>query len=166
MLTVCFLLLLFILFFFLGRTYEYLANNKRVLATSWLQYQTHHLYEAMKGNQEKGITLDGFFVNNSYKRIVIYAMGIYYNPLIENINKEYFDKIYLADANNIQLSKKLGQKVYAKEELPELSFDVIVITSVAHFQEIAEELKELGVTKEIVSYSDLVFNASKEVQQI
>ncbi len=160
MLIIC--LLLFILFFLLGRAYEFSSNNKRIYPKTWLDYQTKLLYAASNANQEEGRTLQPFFVNNDYKRIVIYAMGIYYDPFIQNINKEYFDEIYLADANNIQCSKKLGEKVYSKEELSKLSFDVIVVTSVAHFGEIAKELKELGITKEIVSYSDLVFNVSKE----
>lgn len=141
---IAYLFILFIILsFFLGRAYEFFTNNKRTYAKNWLQYQSGLLYKCTKENQEKGRTLDPFFINNGYKKIVIYAVGIYYNPLIESIDKKYFEEIYVADANSIQLSKELGQKVYAKEELPELLFDVIIVTSVAHFQEIAKELRQL-----------------------
>ena len=158
-----FVLFLTLLAFFLGRGYEFFANNKRSYSENWLRYQSGLLWGCRKENQENGRTQDSFFVHNGYKRIVIYAVGgVHYNSLIASINKEQFDEIYLADANNLQLSKQFGERVYAKEELPELIFDVIVVTSVAHFSEIASELRQLGISKDIVSYSDLVFNAAKE----
>ena len=161
MLIIC--LLLSIIFFFLGRAYEFSANNKRQYPVHWLEYQTKCLQDAMNANKEKGRTLQPFFTNNEHKRIVVYGIGgIYFDFFSSDIDKQYFDEIYLADSNNAEYSKKLGKKIYAKEELLELLFDVIVVTSVSHFQEINNELKELGISKEIVSYSDLVFNASKE----
>lgn len=161
---VCLFIFFTVFVFFLGRAYEFFANKKRMYSGNWLRYQSALLRGCMQENRENGGgVLDSFFVNNGYKRIVIYAVGgIYYNSFIESINLEQFDMVYLADANHIQLQKQFGEKVYAKEELPELLFDIIVVTSVAHFYEISRELRKLGISKNIVSYSDLVFNAARE----
>lgn len=110
---------------------------------------------------EKNISLSNYFKNNDIHDIVIYGLGSYYNNFIEKVSDFTFNHIYLSDGNVYKQNEFL-EHIYTKWELLDLEFDIIIVTSVSHYLEIKKELLKLGISKEIISYSDLVYNAIKE----
>lgn len=159
-----FLVFLFsVIAFFAGRVYQFYSALRKRYFGDWLRYQKNLLSDCKKTNREEGRTLDAFFTNRGYKNIVILGIGAqYYFDFTRDINLDIFETVYLADGNRDTVQKNFEEKVYSKEELRDLEFDVIVVTSLSHFVEIDRELKKLGITKEIVAYSDLLYNAAKE----
>lgn len=150
--------------FFVGRVYQFCSGLRKRYFQDWLQYQKTLLSDCLRTNRLEGRTLDAFFINRGYKNIVILGVGAqYYFDFIHDTNLDIFEKIYLADGNRDGVEKNFEEKVYSKEEVIDLEFDVIVVTSLSHFAEIDRELKALGIEKEIVAYSDLLYNAAKEV---
>lgn len=159
-----FLILLFSLIAFLaGRIYQFFSNLRKMYLVDWLQYQKTLLADCLKTNRLEGLTLDAFFINRGYKNIVILGVGSpYYFNFMQDINLNIFENCLLADGNSDRIQRNFKEKIYSKEELADLDFDVIVVTSLSHFVEINRELKALGIEKEIVAYSDLLYNAAKE----
>lgn len=126
------------------------------------RYQKQLFDSCMKENRSYGITLDGYFLRNQYRRVVVYGLGVYYEEFLKDISDGTFDEIHLADrsAKTLRIG---GKRVYSITEVAERDFyDCIVVTSYNHAKEIEKELRELGVKKEIISYRDLVINATKE----
>lgn len=159
-----FLVLLFsFIAFFAGRAYQYIRSMKKRYFVDWLQYQKTLLADCLRTSRLEGRTLDAFFINRGYKNIAILGIGAqYYLDFTKDTNLDIFENIYLADGNRDAVQKNFEEKVYSKEELADLEIDVIVVTSLSHFAEIDRELKALGIDKEIVAYSDLLYNAAKE----
>ena len=113
-------------------------------------------------NRENAIGLDGYFLRNNYRNVVVYGLGMYKEEFLKDVTKSTFDNIYCADKSAQTLST-FEQKVYGIEELTKQDFyDVIVVTSYNHAKEIEAELRAVGIKKDIISYSDLVINAPKE----
>lgn len=151
-----------IIFFLLGRGYQFNVDNKKIHLENALIYQKKLFEMCREENRKNGRDVNAFFVNNGIKRIVIYGMGYYYNLFKEDIREDEFEAVYLADKNYAQLAKELGRHVYSPQEMKELDFDAVIVTPLPYFQEIARELRKQGLEKKIISYGDLVFNARKE----
>lgn len=161
--TLFFILLFSFIAFFAGRVYQFFSNLRKRYFSDWLQYQKTLLADCLRTSRLEGRTLDAFFINRGYKNIVILGVGAqYYFDFTQDINLDIFENVYLADGNRDAVQKNFEKKVYSKEELTDLEFDVIIVTSLSHFVEIDRELKALGIDKEIVAYSDLLYNAAKE----
>lgn len=125
-------------------------------------YQKRLFDSCMRENREHGVKLDGYFLRNGYKRIVVYGMGVYQQEFLNDISPDNFDAVFLADKSARTLNKE-NEKVYGLEEVARQDFyDAIVVTSYNHAKEIEKELREAGVKKEIISYRTLVMNATKE----
>lgn len=136
--------------------------DKMKQKSSFEGYQKRLFDSCMKENQEQGVKLDGYFLRNGYKRIVVYGMGAYQEAFLDDISRDNFDAVVLADKGAKTLYKK-NEKIYSLEEVARQDFyDVIVVTSYNHAKEIEKELRDLGVQKEIISYRTLVMNATKE----
>lgn len=126
------------------------------------RYQKQLFDSCMGENRSHNITLDGYFLRNNYKHIVVYGLGVYHEEFLKDISENVFDGIYLADRSARTLSGN-NRRVYSITEVATQDFyDCIVVTSYNHAKEIEKELRELGVKKDIISYRDLVINATKE----
>lgn len=126
------------------------------------QYQKQLFDSCLMENRENAIGLDGYFLRNNYRNVVVYGLGMYKEEFLKDVTKSTFDNIYYADKSAQTLSTS-EQKVYGIEELTKQDFyDVIVVTSYNHAKEIEAELRAAGIKKDIISYSDLVINAPKE----
>ena len=126
------------------------------------QYQKQLFDSCLMENRENAIGLDGYFLRNNYRNVVVYGLGMYKEEFLKDVTKSTFDNIYYADKSAQTLSTS-EQKIYGIEELTKQDFyDVIVVTSYNHAKEIEAELRATGIKKDIISYSDLVINAPKE----
>lgn len=157
---VCIILfiILVILAFFGGRLFEFLNGEKGREEIDRINYQK----KLLRIYEEKDIPLYHYFKNNKIRNIVIYGLGAYYKNFKDKIGDFKFDHIYLADGNVSDKQKAFPEHIYTKQELLDLKIDAVVVTSVSHYLEIKQELLELGISKEILSYSDLIYNAAKE----
>lgn len=120
------------------------------------------LAEWRKDNHVQQRDMAVYFVNRGITRIVIYGLGRYYHEFKEDLLTNPFSDIYLADRNASYMSTDNNQRFYGMNEIKDLDFECIVVTSLAHFTEIRKELIAIGIDKPIVAYSDLVFNLTKE----
>lgn len=155
--------LIMIVTFFAGRLYELFAGQKRRYNREYMAYQRKLLLNCEKENIKNDIFLDSIFVNNQYKRIVIYGIrGENYTKFRERCREEFFDAIYLADSYADDLRDAFDEPIYNKQQMKDLEFDAIVVTSVIHFSEIDKDLRAMGISEVIWSYRDIVLNAAKE----
>ncbi len=153
-----------VLSFFAGRLYEFFRLMAIMREQSRAGYLIGILSQCEKDNEMAGRWLDPYFHNNRYKKIVIYGVGgKYYENFRNHIRDEMFDEIFLMDSNVEKVQKSFSEHVYCREDLKTLTYDAIVVTSVSHFMEIQDELLSVWGGKNIVSYTDIVFNAYKEM---
>ena len=98
---------LVLLSFFAGKLYEnFICINA---PENKSMYQNNLLKEWEKENLMAGRKLDSYFINNGYKKIVIYGvMGQYYEKFRYSIREERFDKIYLMDGQRRGNPKKFS----------------------------------------------------------
>lgn len=113
--------------------------------------------------RQENIPLENYFVNRNLKRVVVYGLDRYYFELIENFDLSKFEKVYLGDRSKEEKQELLSQRVYTIDELVKESVDAVLITSVAHYDEIRREFEEKGMKCPMISYQDLIYNAKKEV---
>lgn len=155
-----FLILILCFFsFFWGRVFEFFVIEKRNYSVKKRMYSIKLLRE-----KEKQVSsIANYFQNNNVKRIVVYGLGLYYNNFMERIKDCNFENIYLADGNALCKQEEFLEKVYTKSELLCMDFDVIVVVAATvYYESIKEELKLLGIEKDIIAYSDLIYNDMKE----
>ena len=156
---------LVILSFFAGRFYGFFRFMAIMREQNRAGYLISILSQCEKDNEMMGRWLDPYFHNNGYKKIVIYGVGgEYYENFRNHIRDEMFDEIFLMDSNVEKVQKSISEHIYCREDLKTLKYDVIVVTSVSHFMEIQDELLGVWGAKNIVSYTDIVFNAYKETE--
>ncbi|MEY8375770.1 hypothetical protein AALD22_08310 [Lachnospiraceae bacterium 56-18] len=104
--------------------------------------------------KQKGINLSQFFEENGYKKIAIYGMSSAGEALCNELKDSDIEITYAVDKNKYGVVTEL--EVYAPdEELPDV--DVIVVSAVAYYDEIAAMLEE-KVKFPIVSLEDIVYN--------
>lgn len=117
-------------------------------------------------NKKKHLDMARFFENRNYKNILIYGLGKYYHDFVNDFDTIPFDNIYFGDKYSDEKMSEIGKEVYSKSELTEKNIlkncDVIVVTSLANYTVIKEELLELGARCDIYSYEDLVYNLRRE----
>ena len=148
--------------FLIGALFAMKISEKVMYQGRFERYQKQLFDSCMSENRNHKIALDGYFLRNNYKRIVVYGLGVYHEEFLKDISENLFDEIYLADRSARTLSGN-NRRVYSITEVATQDFyDCIVVTSYNHAKEIEKELRELGVKKDIISYRDLVINATKE----
>lgn len=152
------IIILCVICFFAGRLFEFLSNENEREEMDRLTYQK----KMLSVWEERIYSLSDYFKNNDIHKIAIYGLGFYYNNFMQKVTDVEFDEIYLSDGNALNKQKEFSEHIYTKQELVNLDFDIVVVTSVAHYLDIKRELSDLGVEKDIISYSDLVYNAMKE----
>lgn len=159
----CYLLICIViafLFFFAGRAYQMLFLENINQYQNHVNYQKRLFEEQIEINRQKGEKLDAFFVNRNIRRIVIYGLGPYYQEFLHDVSVQIFDEIFFSDGNP-EACENEG-KIYSKMELLQLDFDAVIVTSLSHYLDIREDLLKLGIEQDIYSYSDIVYNSSKE----
>lgn len=134
--------------------------NRKKAKEQFKHYQKYLFDVCREENQKASIKLDGYFIRKGYKNVVVYGMGMYCEEFINNISVGLFHNLYYADTNIRSLGRA---KVYSLEELKNQDFyDVIVITSYNHASEIEKQLQSIGISRDIISYRDLIINAPRE----
>lgn len=156
------ILLCFIVVFTWGRVVEFLRIENVREQSEKYYYQMKKFTECEANNKEHGYDFSLFFKRKGYKRIVIYALGVWGDHLLNELNIHDFEEIIYADGRASEIGEKDGKKVCSAIELLNLNYDVIVVSSLFYYEEIKVMLRKLGITKEIVGYNELVFNAMRE----
>lgn len=72
------------------------------------------------------------------------------------------EQVILGDKNGELLSRKLKTKVYNIEELKNINFDAVVVSSSIYYLAIKKEFEDADIMVPIISYEDLIYNAGKE----
>lgn len=111
-------------------------------------------------NDNKQITNEMLIKNMGYSTIAIYGNGEIGSRLIETlINTSIEIKCVIEKkANDIQMENESGIKVVGIDDISEYSqVDVIIVTPVFDYENIASELSKTGCRAEIISIEDLVF---------
>lgn len=145
-----------------GRYSEFCYSEKMKYFDKYPEYQQTMLRKAIKNNRENGRNLLAFFKNRDIRSIAVYGLGAWKNEFSQDIDEKYFDNVYYVDKNAAFFNKEKNIKVYLPEELPNLNFDICVVTSVVYYKEIRKQLKRLGIMQDVCCYSELVYNAVKE----
>lgn len=149
--------------FFLGYeegTFTQISVQRKSMAK---QIRSQNFLKQSDIIKQENIPLENYFMNRRLKRIAVYGLERYYFELIENFDTDKFETIYLGDRNKEDKQELLSQRVYTIDELVKKSMDAVLVTSIAHYDEIQREFKEKGMKCSIISYQDLVYNAKKEV---
>lgn len=113
--------------------------------------------------RQENIPLENYFINRKMKRIAVYGLDRYYFELLDNFDVNRLETIYLGDRNKKDKQELLSRRVYTIDELVKESVDAVLVTSVAHYDEIRREFEKKGMECPMISYQDLVYNAKKEV---
>lgn len=103
--------------------------------------------------KQEGKSLSEYFERNNYKHIAIYGMSYAGESLVNELKNSNIEIDYAIDKN--------ANKIYADVEIVTLEeelegVDVIVITAIAFFDEIAEMLDE-KIDCPIISLEDILY---------
>lgn len=121
-----------------------------------------HLYDKWLRNFREGKTIEGFFVDNFYKNVAIYGLGLIGMQVFDELKDSCIHVCYGIDKNaqdkfveglDIIAPDCLGRKLQEP--------DVIVITPIQDFYEIEKMLLGLIKDTEIVSIEQIVEYVSR-----
>lgn len=96
------------------------------------------------GIKQEGKNLSAYFERNGYKRIAIYGMSYAGCTLYDELLSSDIEIAYLIDQNvqkAISLGKGFGAEFVSMDDSLE-EVDVIVVTPITFFEEIAENLRK------------------------
>lgn len=111
-------------------------------------------------NKNEGKTLDSYFKEQNYNTIAIYGMGTLGELFLEEIKKSDIKIACFIDKNSedmfyggddIEVTGLEG--IRSREDV-----DAIVVTPIADFDEIVDELQEAGVSCPVVSLEDVIYD--------
>lgn len=103
--------------------------------------------------KQEGKSLEDYFVGKGIKTVAIYGMGEMGNRLYDELKNSQIKVLYGIDKEASTVYSEL--EVIECEEISE-DVDVIVVTAVFAFEEIAEELKN-KVEFPVISLEDVVY---------
>lgn len=154
-----------VLFYFLGFLNGYASCRDSMRKELSKEKRLVVLEECRKSNHDRGFDMSNYFTNRGFSRIVVYGLGRYYYDFMDDICTDKFEQIYLADKNSETIDTDQKSKVFSLNDIDKLDYHCIVVTSIAHYNDIKRELLIKGVTKPIIAYSDLIFNLVKECNE-
>lgn len=135
---------------FLKETQEKLKKQSAyyALAQQWLV------------NKNEGKSIDSYFKNFQYKNIAIYGIG--------TLGELFFEEIKHSDLKiSYFIDKNCNELFCAADEIATISpdqissqeqVDAIIVTPISSFDEITDDLIKAGVTCEIVSLEDVIYD--------
>lgn len=104
--------------------------------------------------KQEGVNLSRFFVENGYKKIAIYGMGLAGETLSNELRGTGVEVAYAIDRNKYGVATDLD--VYSPDEdIPEV--DAIIVSAIAYFDEVLTKL-EGKMDCPIISLEDVVYN--------
>ena len=104
--------------------------------------------------KQKGINLSKFFEENGYKKIAIYGMATVGETFFNELTGTGIEVVYGIDRNKTGVAA--GVPMYSPDdELPDA--DVIVVSAISYFDEIATMLEE-KTDCPVISLEDVVYN--------
>lgn len=138
-------------FFVIKKLYSELNDVEEEVNKKRLQLW---LFEKWIMNCQKNLYVEFWFKKKGYSNIGIYGCGMAGKRLIDELKgSKDVSVIYIVDKN---VDLYLDINIY--KDIPnQLPVDVIVVTVVAEFEDIKEELKQKGIRVPIVSIEDVVF---------
>lgn len=126
-------------------------ESKRQLSEKHLRmFKMMNRWVQMK--QENRSVAD-YFYRNGYKKIVVYGMHYVGKTLIEELKNTDIEIVCGIDQNAYVISEKIPL-INKTEKIPDA--DVIVVTAIAEFDKIEDELKQL-VRCPIISLEDILY---------
>lgn len=112
--------------------------------------------------EQNHYNLEQYFCNRGWTKIVIYGLGVEYEGMMQFFDPTKLEQVILGDKNGELLSRKLKTKVYNIEELKNINFDAVVVSSSIYYLAIKKEFEDADIMVPIISYEDLIYNAGKE----
>ncbi len=103
--------------------------------------------------KHQGVSLDKYFIDNSYKTIAIYGMGEMGNRLLEDLKSSDIIVKYAIDKEAGNTYSDIDVRDMEDELDP---VDAIVVSAVFAYEEIKDDLEE-KVDYPIVSLEDVIF---------
>lgn len=94
-----------------------------------------------------------YFKRNGYKKIIVYGVHYIGKTLIEELKNTDIEIVCGIDKNDYVLSEKI-MLINKTDKIPDT--DIIVVTAIAEFDKIEDELKQL-VNCPIVSLEDILY---------
>lgn len=121
-----------------------------------LYYDVLNQWLKSKNNNHK---VEDYFKNNNYNSIAIYGMGEMGNRLFEDLKESDIKVTYFIDNNADSLYQGWGDlPVIGIDEISEQeTVDAIIVTPIYAFDQIEEKLIDAGVTSDIISLEDIIY---------
>lgn len=139
--------------FLLGTLFAVQKFRKRMFSDKKKEYHIRTINDFLS-NKNNDVMC--FFKDHNYSSCIVYGLGAYYQTFLDMLDQERIT-IYLCD------KKAYGDKIYSPSQIGDINADIIVVTAISYFEEIANELRTLyGEKREIFSFQDILFYAAKE----
>lgn len=113
----------------------------------------YRLLDRWMGLKERGETLEKYFLENGYQKVIIYGFAALGKHLYEELKNSQIEVVCALDRRQGLFYE--GLKVQdVSEEIPEC--DVIVVTAVSEYSEIEKKLRK-RIEKKIISLQEVIF---------
>ena len=114
----------------------------------WIGYRIYDDWIRLKRN---GKSIEYFFVQNNYKNIAIYGMGMMGVQLYEELRETNVDIKFAIDKNASNICVE-GLDIYSLDNLPEQykNLDAVIVTPIPYFYEIERTLMQISKEIDII----------------
>ena len=114
--------------------------------------------EQWLSNKQNRLRIEDYLINNGYKSVAIYGMGVLGNLLYNELKNTSINVLYGIDkyADNMYFDlpvikdARLGDKV-----------DVIIVTAIGDYEDVAEKLREGEKDINIISLENIIYNVAE-----
>ena len=123
-----------------------------------VSYLTLHEWNYKKLKKK---TIRSFLEAYGYKKIAVYSLGTLGNIFLDEALKENIEISYIVDKNNVNFPSQINDiPVIGLQDVPKQEpVDAIVICHVYYYNQIADDLVNLGIREEqLLSLNDIVFS--------
>lgn len=136
-------------------------NNKKLKKANEKFEQQKNYYAVTQQwlvNKNEGKSLKTYFDTHGYKNIAIYGMGTISELLYQEIKDIDVKVSYFIDKNADEIHYGLDDiPICGLDAIEDESIDAIVVTPIYFYDEIVKDLENQGVSTEIVSLEDVVY---------
>lgn len=129
------------------------SKRKKAEAMSGKFTALFHMMNQWVKIKQEGKNLSNYFEVNQYKRVAIYGMSYVGGTLVRELMGTETDVVYGIDKR--VFGTNMGIDVVSPDEILD-NVDVIIVTAINFFDEIAEKLRE-KVDCPVISIEDILF---------
>ena len=106
--------------------------------------------------KEIGINIDSFLILHEIRKVVVYGYGLLGRHLIRELDNSEIEVCFVADKNSNNISTDC-KVIFPDRRMNDA--DAIIVTPVNHFEEIYEEMKNMGINKKIINLEQILMEA-------